>query len=119
MLVFSILGCNQSVTTDGYVDVTAAEAKELIDENPDIIILDVSPDYLSGHIPGAVNHYLGDGSLEEAIPSLDKSKTYLVYCTFTNGSVEAAQKLVDAGFSKVYRLEGNFQAWVDAGYPVE
>jgi rhodanese-related sulfurtransferase len=26
---------------------------------------------------------------------------------------------VDAGFGKVYRLQGNFAAWVDAGYPVE
>jgi rhodanese-related sulfurtransferase len=25
----------------------------------------------------------------------------------------------DAGFKNVYRLEGNFGAWEDAGYPVE
>jgi rhodanese-related sulfurtransferase len=29
------------------------------------------------------------------------------------------RKLVDAGFIKVYRLEGEFGAWVDAGYPIE
>ena len=56
----------------GYMDVTAAEAKELIDNNPDLIILDVSPKYDDGHLPGAVNYYIGDGSLDDAIPTLDK-----------------------------------------------
>lgn len=115
------VGCSQPSTSpqNTYVDVTAAEAKALIDDNPDIIIIDVSPDYLQGHVPGAVNYYIADGSLTEAIPTLDKDRTYLVYCTMQAGSVQGAQELIDAGFENVYRLNGNFQAWVDAGYPVE
>lgn len=103
----------------GYVDVTAEEAKELIDTKPDLIIIDVSPNYDNGHIPGAINYYIGDGSLDNAIPSLDKNKEYLVYCHVDSASIGGAQKLVDAGFTMVYRLEGNYQAWVDAGYPIE
>ena len=34
-------------------------------------------------------------------------------------SIYGAQKPVDAGFPVVYRLEGNYSAWVDTGYPVE
>jgi 3-mercaptopyruvate sulfurtransferase SseA len=34
-------------------------------------------------------------------------------------AIAGAQKLVDSGFTNVYRLEGNYAAWVDAGYPVE
>ena len=68
---------------------------------------------------GAINYYLGDGSLDEAIPMLDKDKPYLVYCHIDSVAIAGAQKLVDAGFMKVYRLEGNYAAWVDAGYPVE
>jgi len=37
-----------------YIDVSPAEAKALIDENPDLIIIDVSPHYDDGHLPGAV-----------------------------------------------------------------
>jgi rhodanese-related sulfurtransferase len=33
--------------------------------------------------------------------------------------MQGAQKLVDAGFTKVYWLAGNYEAWVDAGYPIE
>ena len=42
--------------TSGYIDVSASEAKELIESNPDIVIIDVSPFYDKGHIPGAVNY---------------------------------------------------------------
>ena len=109
------LGC----TAIGYIDLTAEEAKDLIDTTPDLIIIDVSPHYDAGHIPGAVNYYVGDGSLDEAIPTLDKNVPYLVYCHVDSASILGSTKLVQAGFDPVYRLEGNFQAWVDAGYPVE
>lgn len=102
-----------------YTDVAPAEAKKMIDENPDLIVIDVSPAYDSGHLPGAVSYPLGDGSLDEAIPTLDKDATYLVYCHVESASRQGAQKLVDAGFMKVHRLKGEYDAWVEAGYPVE
>jgi adenylyltransferase/sulfurtransferase len=103
----------------GYTDISPAEAKDMIDNNPDLIVIDVSPHYDDGHIPGALHYYLADGSLDEAIPSLDPQGEYLVYCHVDSVAIAGAQKLADAGFEKVYRLEGNYGAWVDAGYPVE
>ncbi|MCF7930730.1 MAG: rhodanese-like domain-containing protein [Acholeplasmataceae bacterium] len=115
-----IVGCTQEPTSSPeYIDISAAEAKELIDNNTDLIIIDVSPFYAQGHIPNALNYYIGDGSLDEIIPSLDKSKTYLVYCHSDSASISGANKLIDAGFENVYRLVGNYAAWVAAGYPVE
>lgn len=102
-----------------YTDISAAEAKQLIDDDPEVVVIDVSPIYSAGHLPGAVNYYLGDGSLDAAIPTLDKDATYLVYCHAESASRQGAQKLVDAGFTHVYRLEGEYDAWVDAGYPIE
>ncbi len=107
------------VAPGAYTDLTPEQAKYLIDTTPDLVILDVSPNYSNGHLPGAVNHYIGDGSLADAIPGLDENATYLVYCHSDSASIGGAQALVDAGFSTVYRLEGNYAAWVDAGYPVE
>lgn len=102
-----------------YMDITVAEAKDLIDTTPELVILDVSNSYKNGHIPGAINYYVGDGSLDEAIPSLDQDVPYLVYCHVDSASISGAEKLIEAGFEKVYRLEGNYSAWVDAGYEVE
>ena len=121
LALVTVGGCTlQQASPKGtYIDVTPAEAKKLIDENPDLIIIDVSPHYAQGHLPGAVHYYLGDGSLDAAIPMLDKNAMYLVYCHVDSVAIQGAQKLVDAGFMNVYRLEGNYSAWVDAGYPIE
>lgn len=113
-----LFGCSTE-TENSYIDLSPMEAKELIDNTKDIIIIDVSPYYAQGHIPGAINYYLGDGSLDEAIPTLDQSKIYLVYCHVDSVSIAGANKLIEAGFENVYRLVGNYSAWVNAGYPVE
>ena len=102
-----------------YIDVSPEEAKNLIDTNPDLIVIDVSPHYDEGHLPRAVHYYLGDVSLDAAIPSLDPNGEYLVYCHVDSVAIAGAQRLIDAGFTTVYRLEGNFGAWRAAGYPIE
>ncbi len=118
-LVALFTGVSFAQKKSGYIDVTPAEAKALIEKTPDIVIIDVSPAYARGHLPKAVNYYLGNGSLDRAIPTLDKNRTYLVYCHVDRVAIQGAVKLVEAGFKKVYRLQGNYRAWVEAGYPIE
>lgn len=103
----------------GYTDISPAEAKDMIDNNANLVVIDVSPNYAQGHLPGALEYPLGDGSLDMALPALDKNMDYLVYCHTDSASMSGAEKLVEAGFDPVYRLEGNYAAWVDAGYPIE
>ena len=108
-----------NIATESYIDLNPTEASEFLKENPDTIIIDVSPHYDEGHLPGSVSYYLGDGSLDRGIPGLDKNKTYLVYCHVDNVAIAGAEKLIKAGFEKVYRLEGNYPGWEASGYPVE
>ena len=42
----------------------------------------------------------------------------MVYCHSDSASVLGVQKLTEAGFGKVYRLEGNYAAWVVEGFSV-
>lgn len=105
-----------AVTASGYTDLTPVQAKDLIASEKDLVIVDVSPYYANGHLPNAISIPLE--TLDGKIPTLDKTKTYLVYCHGDAPSIAGAQKLVDAGFPRVYRLAGNYAAWVSAGYPV-
>lgn len=133
MLMLAIVGCqpksNVVAETDmmndsaesmdvssGYVDLSPAEAKELMDTREDLVVLDVSPKYADGHLPNAINIYIGE--LEQRIGELDKDKPYLVYCHVDSASQQGAQTLIDNGFKEVYRLEGNYSAWVEAGYDI-
>ena len=105
-------------TEDGYMDLSPATAKVLIDGKTNVVTIDVSPVYAQGHLPGAVNHPIGDGSLEAAVSTLDDSKIYLVYCHGDAPSIAGAELLFDEGFSPVYRLKGNYSAWTERGFPV-
>lgn len=104
--------------TGSYEDITPVDAQKLIDENNDLLIVDVSPKYGEGHLLNSVNYYVGDGSLDEVVSELDKDRTYLVYCHVDSASILGAEKLVEAGMKNVYRLEGNYSAWTEAGYPI-
>ncbi|MDP2796608.1 MAG: rhodanese-like domain-containing protein [Methanoregula sp.] len=53
------------------------------------------------------------------IPTLDKSRPYFVYCQSDNTSIAGDTKRVHTGFSPIYRLKGNYQSWVSAGYPIQ
>jgi len=114
-------GCTQpvqtaAVTNEGYHDVTAEEARSIKHASDGkLVIIDLSSDFSKGHLPMATS--IPPGSLEEKIPTLDKSRPYLVYSRNDDSSIAGATKLVDAGFSPVYRLKGNYESWVSAGYP--
>jgi rhodanese-related sulfurtransferase len=116
-----LAGCIQAAppgpaTKEGYRDVTAQEArsiKHVSDGN--LVIIDLSPNFTEGHLPMAIS--IPPGSLEEKLPALDKSRPYLVYSRTDDSSIAGATTLVNAGFSPVYRLKGNYEAWVAAGYP--
>ncbi len=102
-----------------YVFVTPEEAKTMIEQKENLAIIDVSPAYEQGHIPGAVNYPYGTAEFEEALETLDIDAEYLVYCHSTSVAVAAGEDMVDANFHNVFVLEGNYGAWVEAGYEVE
>lgn len=106
---------------DTYMDIKPKEAYDRYLNNEFDLIIDVVglDIYNLGHLPGAVNYVWADGTLNDKIPELDPTWTYLVYCHTDPPSTASAQALVDAGIENVYRLEGNFNAWKEAGYPVE
>jgi len=116
-----IIGIFILIYRDTYMDIRPKEAferwqNEEFDLIIDVVGLDI---YSLGHLPGAVNYIWADGTLNSKISELDPSLTYLVYCHTDPPSTASAQALVDAGFKHIYRLEGNFAAWKDAGYPIE
>lgn len=121
ILVITCTGCMQpaqsgSQTSAGYNDVTAQEARSIKHASEGrLVIIDISPDFEDGHLPMAIHIPLD--SLDEKIPDLEKSRPYLVYGRSDDTSISGATKLVNAGFSPVYRLKGNYESWVSAGYP--
>lgn len=99
--------------------------EELADRlaDPSIVILDArtgsSWEHEKTKIKGAVRHeprHAGEWS-----KTLDKSKHYVLYCTCFDEatSIRVGLKLLENGVPKVSALVGGWDAWVDAGLPVE
>ncbi|MBE6620319.1 MAG: rhodanese-like domain-containing protein [Ruminococcaceae bacterium] len=105
-----LVGCRTTPTpADGYEQITAEAAKKLIDTTQEnCVILDVrtQQEYDLGHIPGAIvipNEVIS----QEAEKTLtDKDQLILVYCHSGRRSKEAAQKLVDLGYTNVKEFGG-------------
>ncbi len=88
--------------------ISSEEAKKMMDEGNGYLIIDVrrSDEYESGHIPNAIN-IPNEVIAEEAEDKLkDKDQLLLIYCRSGRRSKEAAQKLVDLGYTNVYEFGG-------------
>jgi rhodanese-related sulfurtransferase len=103
-----------------YTEVDVETAASLIEEMDGLRIIDVSPNYAAGHIPGAESFpYNGMGFVNPVLLMLDKETPYLVYGQAEVMSKVAARAMVANGFKQVFRMQGNILAWEAAGFPVE
>ncbi|MDX9865187.1 MAG: rhodanese-like domain-containing protein [Anaerolineaceae bacterium] len=101
----------------GYTEIDALAAQALMESTPNLVIIDVSPSYANGHLPGSINIPLSQ--LQGRLGELDPAQPHLVYCHGDSPAIAGAEMLVANGFSPVYRLLGNYAGWVAAGLPVE
>jgi len=98
-----------------HTDVTPLEAKDLIDNNKNLTVIDVreeANEYCKlGHIPGARNYPLNSGVLEEKYQELSLEDEFLVVCQSGHGSNTAAEFLDANGFQHVYDMVGGMSVW--------
>ena len=111
-MVLTLGGCGAApqANSAGYQQITAEEAKEMIDMLDDEIILDVreQDEYDEKHIPDAIllSVDMIDGDTAEGVIP-EKDSVVLVYCRSGNRSKTASGKLVDLGYTQVYEFGGN------------
>jgi rhodanese-related sulfurtransferase len=98
-----------------HTDITPLEAKELIDNNKNLTVIDVreESEYCSttGHIPKALNYPWSSGVLEENYHELPLDGEFLVVCQSGHRSAPAADFLDTQGYLHVYVMEGGMSAW--------
>lgn len=100
-----------------YMNITAKQAKEIMDSRQDYIILDTrtQEEYEQGHIPGAI--LIPHDQIKESAESLlpDKDQLILVYCRSGRRSKLAAQDLLSLGYTNIKEFGGI----IDWPYEVE
>ena len=111
VLIMALSGCGAAPQESSaeYQQITAEEAKEMIDTLDDEIILDVreQEEYDAKHIPDAILLPVGmidEDTAEGVIP--EKDSVVLVYCRSGNRSKTASNKLAQLGYTQVYEFGG-------------
>ena len=106
-----LTACGQDKENDQgaiYVNITAEEAKQIMDSEEGYIILDVrtQEEYDQGHIPGAIliPHTEIEARAEEVLT--DKDQLILVYCRSGRRSKIAAEALVELGYTNIKEFGG-------------
>ena len=105
LAVLFLAGCGQEA---GYVQITAQEAKQIMDSGEDCLILDVRTQevYAESHIPEAVvipHDQIRDRASAD-LPG--KDRLILVYCRSGRRSKEAAETLAALGYTNVKEFGG-------------
>ena len=120
LAVMLLTGCGQAKEAEQeavYMNITAQEAKAVMDSWEDYIILDVreQEEYDEGHIPGAI--LIPHGQIPEKAEQLlqDKDQLLLVYCRSGRRSKIAAESLVELGYTNIMEFGGI----IDWPYEVE
>ena len=91
-----------------YMNITAEEAKRIMDTEEGYIILDVreQDEYDAGHIPGAI--LIPYTQIEERANEMlpDKEQLILVYCRSGRRSKIAADALAELGYTNIKEFGG-------------
>ena len=104
---------NEDIFANKEVKITVAQAREVIAENKDLLILDTrtQEEYNAGHIEGAI--LIPYNKIEINLDQLDgfEDKPILVYCRTGSRSAVAVDTLIENGFNKIYHMNQGFSRW--------
>ena len=120
LAVMMLTACGQDKENDqgaAYLNITAEEAKQIMDSEEGYIILDVrtQEEYDEGHIPGAI--VISHAEIAEKAEDVltDKDQLILVYCRSGRRSKIAAEALAELGYTNIKEFGGI----IDWPYEVE
>ena len=111
LAVMLLTACGQDKENDQgavYVNITAEEAKRIMDTEEGYVILDVreQDEYDAGHISGAIliPYTQIEAKANEMLP--DKDQLILVYCRSGRRSKIAAEALAELGYTNIKEFGG-------------
>ena len=114
-ITLSACGSEASSVTNLSVTQFAEEIKQ-----PSIQVLDVRTpaEFAEGHLANSLNIDFQSGNFDSQIQTLDKSKSYAVYCRSGVRSAMAAEEMSHLGFKFVSNMVGGILEWSAAGLSV-
>jgi thioredoxin len=113
---FLLVSCNAQNKNVEVIPPAAFAGKLKSMPNPQLLDVRMPSEFAGEHLDNASNvNWNGDDFAAKA-SKLDKSKPVFVYCKIGGRSNQAAQKLSEMGFTKIYDLQGGIVKWAADGF---
>ena len=120
MIIVSYASPSAGDKADG-ANISCEQALALIkahEGDTNFVIIDFRPKekYEKSHLENATYYDVFSDGVDGWLDSLDKNKTYLIYCTIGHRSGIALAKMRDKGFENVYHMNEGLRLWQARGY---
>jgi len=108
LIILVLVGCSKN---NGYQDLSATQAKKLIENTLNLQLIDVREEfeYLDGHMENSILIPLGQ--LTERLDEINPEEPILLICRSGNRSGQAAAILVEKGYKDVNNLAKGVLGW--------
>lgn len=108
LLLFGLTACEDNANENTYEQITAKEAKTIMDTEQDYIIIDArtEEEFAEGHIKNAIlipEYEISERAEKEL---QDKDALILVYCRSGRRSKIASEELVKLGYTNIKEFGG-------------
>lgn len=119
LITISFSSCKSQADSD--IKVISTEEMQTLLKIDEVQLVDVRTpeEFESGYIEKAQNIDFRSPTFDEDILKLDKEKPVLLYCHSGRRSASCSKKLKDAGFKKIYDLQGGISRWKHEGLAVK
>jgi rhodanese-related sulfurtransferase len=115
-----VLATSCQEETKGEIKLVTPEEMQKLLEQKDVQLVDVRTpeEYQEGFIANAQNIDFNSPTFDEEVSKLDKTKPVLLYCKGGGRSAKCSEKLLNAGFVKIYDLKGGITQWKFMGFEI-
>jgi rhodanese-related sulfurtransferase len=97
-------------------EVSAGEAKQIIDAGSQLVDVRTDVEFEAGHIPGSRHIPMAD--LQREAAGLAKEQPVIIYCRSGNRSGPAAEAFAASGWD-AHSIDGGLIAWSEAGFELD
>ena len=111
VLMISMFSC--STKDRSAITVVSVEEMHMLQDLENVQLVDVrtSKEHKVGHISNSQNIDFNSPTFDDDITRPNKDKPVILYCQKGGRSAKCADKLLEAGFKKIYDLKGGFSEW--------
>jgi rhodanese-related sulfurtransferase len=101
-----------SLSQDAYVALPQSG-----EQAPFVLDVRAPEEFVTGHVPGAVN--IPHDQVAARLAEVPTDKEVVLYCRSGRRAAMAAEVLAANGYTQLKHLEGDMPAWIEKGRPVD